>query len=145
MKRFLTITIMVLMSIFLFGQTATNYKEGDFTGKQLKAKSWKFDNNWLIDKTSAGTIQYKYNNSLVAALTNAGALSVTSLTNTGATTTTTLTATAVSVSTSGITLGTAVPAAAGDSADAIYMYSTSKKWRIRIDNAGVLYAVTVTP
>jgi len=97
MKRLFSILIMLFVSTILLGQVVTNYKEGDFTGKQLKAKSWKFDNNWLIDKGATGTISWKYNGTAVATMTSAGTFAPTALstaTLTGTTTTgTTITAT----------------------------------------------------
>lgn len=83
MKKFLTSFIFLVAAVVAFGQTPINYKEGDFTGKQLKTKSIKLDNNWLIDKSSAGTVSWKYNNTAVSTMTSAGAVSVVGLTTTG--------------------------------------------------------------
>lgn len=83
MKRFFAILIMLIASTVLVAQTPINYKEGDFTGKQLKSKSLKLDNNWLIDKGTTGTVSWKYNNTAVSTMTSAGVLGVTGLTNSG--------------------------------------------------------------
>lgn len=77
MKKLITFISLVLFATALFAQTPTNYKEGDFTGKQLKSKSIKLDNNWLIDKGSTGTISWKYNGTSVMTLTSAGVLTPT--------------------------------------------------------------------
>lgn len=77
MKRFLTIIASILVSVAVFAQTPTNYKEGDFTGKQLKAKSIKLDANWLIEKGSTGTITWKYNGTSVMTITSAGTMTPT--------------------------------------------------------------------
>lgn len=93
MKRFLTIILLVFASIIVFGQ---NYKEGDFSGKQVKGKSLKLDNNWVIDKNSSGTISWKYNGTSKATLTSDGTFTPTTQaattgTFTNATVTTTFT------------------------------------------------------